>query len=48
MRGIVSHVLNLQANTCLKLLYNLRTTKYPRNNRVNSKYRLAHHGGGAE
>jgi DNA-binding IclR family transcriptional regulator len=36
----VSDVLNLQVNTCLKLLCNLRTKKYIRNSRTSSEYRL--------
>ena len=41
MRGKeVSHVLNVQANTWLKLLYNPRTRNYPCNFRKSSQYRL--------
>jgi hypothetical protein len=40
----VSDVLNLQVNTCLKLLCNLRTNEYTRSSRKNSKYRLVYLG----
>ena len=36
----IADVLNLQVNTSLKLLCNLRTNEYMRNSRKNSKYRL--------
>jgi hypothetical protein len=44
-RGMeVSDVLNLQVNTRLKLLCNIRTEQYIRNSRKNTKYRLARLG----